>query len=217
MYKIISDRYLDLVEKIEDYLCDTTAKTLFDARNTITNIQYQGESLIVKKFKIPNIVNQFAYRWIRDSKAKRSFDYSMRLQKLQIPTSNPIGYIEKHRMLLLKESYYISTMIEHDFEIRAVLADKEFKDRKTILKQFVNFTYQLHEKGVYHIDYSPGNILIKQDGDNYKFAIVDVNRMLFKNLTIQERLFNFSKLTFDNDDNAPVSYTHLTLPTKRIV
>jgi serine/threonine protein kinase len=53
------------------------------------------------------------------------------------------------------------------------------------MEAFAAFSWQLHEKGVYHIDYSPGNVLIKKEKDRYIFSIVDVNRMKF--------------ITFDND------------------
>ena len=89
----------------------------------------------------------------------------------------------------------------HDFEIRAVLKDKSFPDRNTIIKQFIEFSYNLHEKSVLHIDYSPGNILVSTKDGRYNFSLVDVNRLRFKHLSVKERMANLSKLTFDEEDN----------------
>ena len=50
------------------------------------------------------------------------------------------------------------------------------------------------------MDYSPGNILIKISNDNYEFKIVDINRMQFKELTLNDKLKNFSKLWAKNED-----------------
>jgi serine/threonine protein kinase len=52
----------------------------------------------------------------------------------------------------------------------------------------------LHENEILHKDYSPGNILIKKDRDKYIFKVVDINRMDFGKLSIDERLKNFNKL-----------------------
>ena len=42
--------------------------------------------------------------------------------------------------------------------------------------------------------------MIKKEKENYTFKIVDVNRMKFKKLSIDERLKNFSKLWAEDKD-----------------
>ena len=58
----------------------------------------------------------------------------------------------------------------------------------------------MHEADIEHLDYSPGNILIKVISGNYVFKIVDINRMEFRNLNHTERLENFSKLWAKDED-----------------
>ena len=42
----------------------------------------------------------------------------------------------------------------------------------------LRYTAALHQAGILHLDYSPGNILIHQNETNeYSFSLVDVNRM----------------------------------------
>jgi hypothetical protein len=53
----------------------------------------------------------------------------------------------------------------------------------------------LHENGILFKDHSPGNTLIKKNGDHYMFYLVDLNRMEFKELSFEERIVNFSRLT----------------------
>ncbi|MDQ7086192.1 MAG: glycosyltransferase family 2 protein [Sulfurovum sp.] len=56
-------------------------------------------------------------------------------------------------------------------------------------------------KGVEHLDYSQGNILIKKlDTHLYEFKIIDLNRMKFKKFTKKECLENFAKLWSNDDD-----------------
>ncbi|WP_369441175.1 hypothetical protein [Algibacter lectus] len=53
----------------------------------------------------------------------------------------------------------------------------------------------MHEKEIHFLDHSPGNTLIKRNGDTYNFYLVDLNRMNFKTLDFDTRIKNFSRLT----------------------
>ena len=58
----------------------------------------------------------------------------------------------------------------------------------------------MHEAGICHLDYSPGNILIKQEKEEYVFKIVDINRMQFGEMDIQQRAKNFSRVWLNDED-----------------
>ncbi len=58
----------------------------------------------------------------------------------------------------------------------------------------------LHKNNILHLDYSPGNILIKEADGRHIFKIVDINRMIFKNLSLDERLKNFYMLWAKDED-----------------
>jgi len=173
-------------------------------RNVIKIIEHLGKKVVVKSFKVPNWINQFAYRFIRDSKAKRSFDNAQKLIELGINTPKPIAYIEEFRPLL-GESFYICEYFDYDFEIRDVLKDKDFIDRDSIFEAFAKFSFFLHEKGVYHIDYSPGNVLIKKDKEGYIFTIVDVNRMKFMTFDDESRFKNLSRFSASKEDTIAIA------------
>ena len=200
-YESPNERTKDFIINIKNYFNQDSNKTLFHKRNTIKIIMFEGKEYVVKSFKIPHLLNQIVYRFFRDSKARRSFDNSRRLEKLGVNTPQPIGYVEFPTRFLFKESFYISDFFDYDFEIRAVFNDKDFKDRETILTKFIEFTYKLHNKKVYHIDYSPGNILVKKITYGYTFSIIDVNRMKFIELDDELRMKSLAKLTNDIEDN----------------
>jgi len=115
-------------------------------------------------------------------------------------TPTPIGYIEFFEKNRLNKSYFVSEYFGYDFTIREVLKNNFFLDKEVIFKEFARFTSQLHNKNILHLDYSPGNILIKKETKKYQFKVVDVNRMKFKKLSIDERLKNYDKLWANNDD-----------------
>ncbi|MCK9455051.1 MAG: hypothetical protein WCY51_03330 [Sulfurimonas sp.] len=176
---------------------ELSKNSIHKARNEIKTIIFEDKELVVKSFKIPNIINKIIYTFFKDSKAKKSYDNSMRIIEF-VP--KPIGYIEFKRFCLIDESYFVSENFKYDFTIREPLIDDSFEDKSTVLKAFAKFTLALHENGIFHLDYSPGNILIKRESDNYTFKIVDINRMRFGSLSLEERLENFAKLWAKNDD-----------------
>lgn len=183
---------------IKNYFLQNS-NTIHKARNELKVIEYDGLSTVVKAFKIPNKLNQIVYAYFRDSKAKKSYNNAMKLRELGIHTPNPIGFIEFYTYGLFKESFFISEKLEYLFTIREPLRDLNFKDRELIIKKFVAFTYDLHQKQVFHKDYSAGNILVFQENGEYKFSVVDINRMEFKSMSIEEGLDNFAKLWLDEN------------------
>lgn len=190
------DNFLDFLINIKEYF-KKNDKTIHKARNELKVICFDELDTVVKSFKIPNIINRIAYTFFRDSKAKKSYEYSLKIGGF---TPTPIGYIEFFENALLSNSYFISEKFDYDFTIREPLLDDDFEDKELILRAFSKFTFDLHENDIFHNDYSPGNILIKKDGENFIFKIVDINRMKFYTLGDEDRARNFSKLWARDDE-----------------
>jgi serine/threonine protein kinase len=168
-------------------------ESIHKARNELKIIELNGIKCVVKSFKIPHFINRFAYTFLRDGKAKKSYLNAVRLMDLEVNTPEAIGVIEFFSAGLLSESYFVSAYEPYDFTIREVFHHK-IDDVEEVLKQFAKFTYELHQKGVWHIDYSLGNILItKKKNASYKFSLVDINRMEFKKVQEYEGLKNLNK------------------------
>lgn len=197
-YKIIDDanNTKEFIINIQEYFKNSDS-SIHKARNEIKTISFDNKELVVKSFKIPNLINKVVYTFFRDSKAKKSYENSVKIIDF-VP--KPIGYIEFKKFGLLNESYYVSEKFDYDFTIREPLLENNFQDKEAIFKAFAAFTMRLHENGIFHLDYSPGNILIKKEDDNYTFKIVDINRMEFRTLSVDERLKNFAKLWAKDDD-----------------
>jgi len=156
--KVNETKYKELLTQVRDYF-EAAENTVHKARNEIKIIPYQDASLVVKSFKIPHFINKIVYTFFRDSKAKKS--YANRLKIINF-VPKPIGYIEFTKFGLLYDSYFVSEEFKYDFTIREPLLDVNFIDKEEILKAFALFTYTLHEQNIFHLDYSPGNILIKK-------------------------------------------------------
>ncbi|MEN8303381.1 MAG: hypothetical protein ABFQ64_04855 [Campylobacterota bacterium] len=194
--KSAKEEYIELLTNIRDYFKES-ATSIHKARNEIKIIDYGNQKLVVKAFKVPNLLNKIVYTFFRGTKAKKSYENSLRISKF-VPQA--VGYIEFRRFGLLSDSYFISEQFEYDFTIREITTGADLKDRENIFREFAKFTFLLHEDGILHKDYSPGNILIKASENGYEFKIVDINRMEFKELSVDERLKNFSQLWAKDED-----------------
>lgn len=164
-------------------------------RNQIRVFELNGESVAIKAFKIPNVVNKIAYRFFRKSKARRSFEYASRILAKGILTPQPIAYAEDKNGLTFGESYYICRHLDYDLTYRDLVENELNEERVEILKAFTEFTFSMHEKGIHFLDHSPGNTLIVKKPEGYDFYLVDLNRMEFKPLDFNTRIKNFSRLT----------------------
>lgn len=173
--------------------------SIHKARNELKIIELAGVKTVVKSFKVPHFLNRVVYTYFRKSKAYKSYHNALRLQELGISTPQPIALIEFFESGLLADSYFVSEYFEYDFTIRTPLLEP-LEDREAIFTAFAAYTYDLHQKGVWHLDYSPGNILIKRTDGDYQFSIVDINRMDFRTITPLEGCENFNKLWAYDDE-----------------
>ena len=166
-------------------------------RNIIKLFELEGKTVNVKSFKIPNLINKIAYKYFRKSKARRSFEYATLLLEKGIGTPEPIAYLENYNWIGLKDSYYVSEHLQCDLTYRELVEIPNFPDHENILRQFTQFSFHLHERGVEFLDHSPGNTLIKKTREGkYEFFLVDLNRMNFYDqMDFEQRMKNLSRLT----------------------
>jgi len=198
MKQVISNQYKSFKKQLNLFINDfDTAGVQFGKadRNRIKLFELNNETINIKSFKTPNIFNQIAYRFFRNSKAQRSFEYACKLSELGIGTPAPIAYYEFTTLLFFKSSFYISEHLECDLTYRELTKDFNIPYHEDILRAFTRFTFQLHEKGIHFLDHSPGNTLIQLNSGDYKFYLVDLNRMEFEPLNFETRINNFSRLT----------------------
>ncbi len=188
-------------------------------RNKIKLFELEGKTINIKSFKIPNLINKIAYKYFRKSKARRSFEYATTLLEKRIGTPQPIAYYENHDFIGLKDSYYISEHLQCDLTFRELVEIPDYPDHQNILRQFTQFSFDLHEKGIEFLDHSPGNTLIKKMDNNlnYSFYLVDLNRMNFhKTMSYELRMKNLSRLTPKKEMLAIMSEEYAKLYNKTV-
>lgn len=185
-------------------------------RNSIKKIEIGGKTFVIKSFKTPNFINQIVYKYFRKSKARRSFEYAVKLTELGIKTPKPIAYIEYFSMFGIQRSFYISEFVDYDLTFRELVHEPDYPENEEIVKEFTKFTYELHEKGILFLDHSPGNTLILRRNGFYDFYLVDLNRMQFSPLSFEKRMKNFSRLTPKKEMVKVMSDTYAQLSGEKV-
>lgn len=195
---VFSEKYQFYKEEILNFInhFSEAGKPISEGqRNSIKIFDLEGEKINIKSFKIPNAVNKFVYRFFRKSKAERSFEYANHLISNNLGTPYPIAYSENKSGLTFRDSYYVSEHLDCDLTFRELVTNPDYPSHEKILRAFARFTFNLHEQEIEFLDHSPGNTLIQLNNGDYKFYLVDLNRMNFKKLNFEERMKNFARLT----------------------
>ena len=172
---------------------DKGGTVIYQQRNEIRVFEVNNLLINVKKFKIPNLFNRVVYTFFRKSKAQRSYMYAFKLKAMGIETPEPVAYILTKRGGLLQYSYYISRQVDYNRNLYE-FGEGGIEGREHILDAFAGFTASIHEKGIFHKDYSPGNILFKVENGKVEFCIVDINRMRFGKVSVLQGCLNFVRL-----------------------
>lgn len=198
MRVVVNPKFESLREAIGE-IPDTIAvcgEQIFQGRNRIYRATIGGIDLTVKEFRVPSLVNRWAYAHLRHGKARRSFDNAMQLAALHIETPEPIAYIEERTDVLLRRSYYICRYWEGQTVRNWETA---VADSGAMLNALAHFTLNLHRNGVMHRDFSPGNIIYRIEDGEYRFALVDINRMDF-GVHDKSRLYrNFRSINIESE------------------
>lgn len=172
----------------------TSGEVIYDARNQIRRYHIAGFRLCVKRFHKPRFLNRIIYSFFRATKAKRSYENGLYLLSHGIGTPAPVAYIEEHVGGLIEFSYLVtleSTLTRLNREWTLAYTP-ELEDT---IRPLARFTAKMHNAGILHLDYSPGNILWDKVGDEYRFEVIDINRMrIHRPVTLREGAYSLRRL-----------------------
>ena len=172
----------DFSQKLPDFFM-ANGTIIHNARNQIRVFDVQGRKINVKKFCIPPIVNRILYSWgWRTPKAKATYYNAQEILKRGFNTPTPYGYRIDRNGWLINYSYFVSEQVENMRPIRDAGHDS------ALIKALAAYTAQLHQKGMWHKDYTPGNILYRVENGEYRFLLVDINRFRFFSATLSKKL-----------------------------
>ena len=181
----------DFVRRVPQ-IFSSEGRVIYKIRNEIRVFDVDGIEVNVKRYKVPFFLNRFVYRFFRKPKAVRAYEYALRLQSKGVNTPTPIAYLLYQEKGLLGYSYYISLQTAGQTLYEVGKAPVE--EHEDIFKALGVYLANLHEKGIYHADISPGNILYEKNQEQISFCLLDINRMSFAPVSLKKGCANFARL-----------------------
>lgn len=147
-------------------------------RNDIHWFEQEGLKVVVKRFVNGGLWKKIAYR-ISTSKARRSFEHSEALLAAGLNAPAPIAWREDSSGSWLKESYFLCAHVNVVAEARAIRRNRTINWEPHLRKMGAAIG-RMHDAGILHLDLTPGNLLLVDDGGpDWSLYFVDNNRMRF--------------------------------------
>lgn len=149
-------RFEDFVRRVPRIFSEE-GKTIYKARNEIKVFEVDGVELNVKRYRVPLLINRVIYRFFRQPKAVRAYEYALRLVAKGFETPAPIAYVLFREKGLLGYSYFIS--LQSSYKTLYKVGQRPVEENEDIFRALGTYMAELHEAEVYHADFSPGNVL----------------------------------------------------------
>ncbi len=191
-YRYLEKEILNIPERFQ-----REGEVIYKGRNLLKVLEVGGIKMCVKSYKKPHLINQVAYAYLRKSKAERAFLFANRFIELGVSTPGPVAYMLFKDKVGLTSSYYICLQEDGVCTLRGLLS-LPVEEQEEAFRAFTRFTYDFQQKGVYFIDHSMGNTLVRKAADGYHFSLVDLNRTRFMPVSYKKGLKNLSMLELDD-------------------
>lgn len=183
------------LEAIDRFGLPDAGRVIHSGRNTIKVFDTPAGSVNVKSYRRPSLFNRVVYTLLRKPKGERAFIYPGKMKAAGVPTPAPLAYVEERRHGLMAGSWLAtvqSPLTRRMYE----LGDRDMTDpsHRSLIEAFARFAARMHEAGVLHLDFSPGNILFDLVDGEWRFELVDVNRMKFGRVSVAAGCRNMARL-----------------------
>ena len=194
---LLAPKYADCRAFVEHTVerFQTEGEALHAGRNSIKIFTApNGGGWNVKRYRVPDIFSRIVYSFFRDPKGLKAFTYPDKITAAGFETPAPVAYVEDRRHGLLHYSYFISEQCPYTHRL-SEFGDTLVSECEDVLLAFAHFSAGLHHAGILHLDYSPDNILFDEVNDEWRFSIVDINRMRFSDsVSVEDGCTNFARL-----------------------
>ena len=152
-------------------------ETVYDGRNRVARFIVGGRSVMVKRFKRVNPVQQVVYTFFRKTKAERAYRYADEFSRRGVQTPQRIAYMECREWGLFTVGYFVSAEAEGT-GCHELLREVEDFDRG-LADAVAGQVLLMHSSGVLHGDLNLTNFLCTKEDDGYHFTMIDINRSKF--------------------------------------
>ncbi len=190
--------YRDILTILSKF--DLIKAVIKDDRNVVKVSNLNGIPVVIKYYKKIPWVNRLIYSFIRKTKAQRAYENAEILTHNGITTPLQVAFVDIYKFNILHKSYFISLYV--NCKSTDQLFKQPLEKCKDALKSFARFTYKLHKLGIFHNDYSPGNVLYSVTADGFDFCLIDNNRIKFRSYSRQRAIRNLRRINLPLDKYA---------------
>ena len=189
--EFLKQRILDDISEFEEL-----GRVVYTGHNLI-KVFGPVPDLNIKRYCVPKWYNRIIYSFIRRPKGERAFYNAGRLVQCDIGTPTPLAFVMEKKCGLIGLSYLV-TRQKYGFQDLYCLGDDAAMSpaRRQLIREIAALGAKMHCAGILHKDFSPGNILWRQDArdDSVEFCLVDINRMRFGKVSVKKGAENFARL-----------------------
>lgn len=185
----------EILKVIDEF--DNIGSAIKKGRNVVKVAKIGDVPVVIKSFERIMWFNRIIYCLFRKSKAQRAYENAVFLIENDILTPLPVAFVDFHHNSMLRRSYFISLYV--DCKSSDPLFNLPIEQSRDALVDFAKFTYKLHCLGLYHGDYSPGNVLYSSTPNGFEFYLIDNNRIKFKKYSKRDALRNMSRIILPLD------------------
>lgn len=204
---------------------DEGGEVLHQGRNVVKRFEMDGRGVVVKRYKRHGLLIRLVRSLVGGNKAQRAFDNAQELNQRKVSTPEPLAVAVEMGLGGVVDCYYVCA--ETQLPPIAQGLDADDWDHE-LAKAFGRYVARLHQVGVLHNDLNKTNVLWERTGDDFRFELIDINRMEFydhripdedcmENLTLftgREDLFLVVAETYAEARRWPWSKVHDALMVK---
>jgi RIO-like serine/threonine protein kinase len=116
------------------------------------------------------------------AKGRRGYFTGLRLQRMEVCVPEPLACLEFRPF---GPTIVVMEVLKDILTVAGWFSDCQSQSgriavSRPLLAQFVAFASNLHRRGIYHLDFSPRNVMIQGIGDTPIFVLIDLEDVRFR-------------------------------------
>lgn len=167
-------------------------------RNAVWQQQLGDISVVIKRFKLPTLLNRFVYAYLRPNKGIRAYRNALKLRSMGIDSPEPVACLVQKRHGMVHTVWYVS-VFSPARTLHDVYLESQGDEREKLVRSYLAWAKRLLGLGVLQLDNNSRNTLVSREADgSYHFALVDINRMRFVKRVTRKQVYAFFNCIYLN-------------------
>lgn len=210
------DRVLRLMEQPDRLFFSPEALLLKDSRTTASLVVSAGEPAAAIYVKRYNRKGWWAVvkRMVAGSRAQKVWQAAHAMTARDIPTPQPLLYLEERRFGLVGKSFFVTRAVAPAMTLDSFVAG-DFAglgriEKNSLIRTIARELRMMHDRGIRHGDLKAKNILLADaPSEDQKIFLVDLDAVRVKRrLSLKDRSRDLARLNCSFLDTSRISTAH---------